>query len=278
MAVLNINNFVINRITRAMMFDSKTGIQMFSISSITDPVLTVTADQVSVLDSIGSVVMTFDRSKSGTFAGSNSFFDMNLLAAQSGNDKEIASEAEPILAPTMTETTTTAGQTEWILPVTPVGAVGAEVPYIAQLNPDGTEGTRYLLGATASATEFALDVATKTITLPTGLPAGTRLFAPYEFNMISGTRVVNDATHFPRSGIMWVQVLGVDICDKSTEYMAYLVFPNAKLDASHEITISPDGGHSFSVNLSQDYCSVGKVLYYWIVPDSFENQIPTPNP
>ncbi len=276
MSVLNVNNFAINRVVRAMMFDSKTGEQMFAINSIADPVLTITADQVAVVDALGATVMTFDRSKSGTFAGSNSFFDMNLLAAQSGTDKIVATETEPVLSPMMEEITTTAAQTEWVLKGTPIGPVGAEIPYIYELKRDGTLGTRYPIGATASATEFALDVTTKTITLPTGLAAGTRLFVNYEFNMIAGTMVVNDATHFPRAGTMWLQVMGADICDVSTEYLAYFVFPNAKLDSNFELSLTPDGGHNFQISMSQDYCSVGKVLFYVIIPD-VEAQ-PTPNP
>lgn len=180
---------------------------MFSCNQLRDPSIGITADSVEVTDAIGSRIAQFDRAKAATLTATNALFDMNLAAAQFGTKKNVASATNKIVSPIFEDITLTTGQTTVVLKQTPVGTAGAEIQFIYELKGDDTLGTKYALGATASATEFELDATTKTITLPTGI-TGSRIFVMYEYQADAAVEIVNTAKEFPTAGRFVMEVLG----------------------------------------------------------------------
>ena len=215
---------------------------------------------------MGTPIATFYRAKAAEFSAENALFDMNLMATQLGTEKKIASAASKIVVPAMESFTATDGK-QYELKHTPVTytvtkdgttSTVSSVKEVYALNGDSTFGTKYTCGTSASATEFA--ISGKTITLPTGLPAGTEMFVMYEYESANAVEVLNSANDFPVGCKFVMEVLGCDVCDQTNLIYAYVIFNNAKLSPDFDWNISTDGTHPFSMKAQQDYCDKEKRL------------------
>lgn len=263
----NLNNFVIDRVRRGTMFSPSTGEVLWSITQIKDASLSMTSESADVTDAIGSVIMKFDRSKNAEFSASNALFDTNLAAAQFGSEKKVAGTDSKIVVPAYEKVTVANGKA--VLSHVPAGTAGSEIKYIYALNGDSTLGTRYEVAATASATAFALDAETKTITVPTGVTGDIAVF--YEYETEEAVMLENNAKDFPKAGKFVMEVVGKDTCNTEKVYYAYVVFPNAKLKPDMDLSFATDGGHPFSMTMMQNYCDPDKRLFnIYIANDSDE--------
>ena len=262
MATFDVNNFVIDHVLRGVMTSTADGSYMWSINQITEPSLSVTTETSEAVDALGSKIATFDRAKNAEFSANNSLFDLGLFSAQNGRDKEVASADATITTPAF-ETLTYDGQTSVIaLAHIP----NEEIETIYALNGDGTLGTAYSSGGSASATKFVYNSDDHTITVPTGLNAGTQLFVMYEYEAENAVAATGDAINFPKAGKFIMEVLGTDVCDPTTKIHAYVIFPNAKLDANVDISFTTDGNHPFKILAQQSYCDSEKILYKIVIP------------
>lgn len=262
--IFDINNFVIDHVLRGVMA-KKNGEYMWSINQITNPSLNVTlSDTAQAVDALGSPITEFDRGRSAEFSAENSLFDLGLYAAQMGNEKQVATVDTTITSPAFEEIEVkgTADET-YVLAHTP----NAPITSVYLLNGDGTLGKDYTAGTKASETEFVYDEDTYTITLPTGLEAGSTLFVIYEYEATSAVSVTADGVNFPKKGKFIMEVLGTDVCDQENLIHAYVVFPNAKLDGNVDYSFTTDGTHPFTIKALQDYCDSKKKLFYIVVPD-----------
>ena len=254
-----INNFIIDHVLRGIM-TKKNGEYMWSINQITNPSLNVAlSDTAQAVDALGTVIQEFDRGRSAEFGAENSIFDLSLYAAQMGRDVETGAK---IVVPAFEEIDVT-DATEYVTKKTPI----APIDKMYALNGDGTLGTSFVVGTAASATEFVYDEATHTITLPTGLVAGSQLFVMYEYESEKATAVTANAVDFPKAGKFVLEVLGTDVCDPDTLIHAYVVFPNAKLDGNVDYTFATDGTHPFTIRAMQNYCDKEKKLFTIVIPE-----------
>lgn len=260
---MNINNFVIDHVLRGIMTSTADGSYMWSINQVTEPALNVTSDTAEAVDALGSAIATFNRGKKAEFSANNSLFDLGLFAAQNGVDKAVASESSKITTPALETITYDGKNSTVVLAHVPL----ADIAQIYLLNGDETLGTAYTSGTTASATKFVYSAESHSIVLPTGLATGSRLFVMYEYAATSATAVTGDAVNFPKAGKFVLEVLGTDTCDPTTLIHAYLIFPNAKLDANVDLSFTTDGKHPFKIICQQNYCDSKKVLFQLIVPE-----------
>lgn len=270
--MIDINNFVINRVRRATMFSSTTGEAMWNINQVEEPSLKVTTEKAEAVDAIGVKIMTFDRAKAAEFTASNSLFDFGLAAAQFGKAKEVAAAGATLVVPRWEEKKLTAEDIAagyvTLLEV-PAGTAGSEIPFIYTLNGDGTIKAKYAPNASAaSATQFKLTAAEKKVAFPTGLTAGTVLWIPYEYAAEDAVVVSNTAVDFPKAGKFVMEVLGSDVCDPTTLYYAYVEFPNAKLSGDVDISFTTDGKHPFTIEAMQQYCDSEKRLFSIKIPEA----------
>lgn len=261
MATFDINNFVIDRCLRAIMVDTETGEILWSINQITEPSIKCESDTTQATDALEVPIMEFDRAKKATFSATNSLFDLGLAAAQFGTKKEVASGEEKIIATAFETVDITAGTT-----VTLKHTPTEQIKYVYELKGDSTLGKKYTNGGSATADKFVHANGTNTITLPTGLAKGSQLFVEYQYETDEAVKVTNSATKFPTAGKLIVQILGADVCNVSTLYNAYLVFPQAKLSSNVDLTFSTDGKHPFEITCMQQYCDKEKKLFDIIVP------------
>lgn len=253
----DLNNFLIDRVRRGTMFSDTTGEAMWSITQIKDASLNMTSETADVTDAIGNVITQFDRSKNAEFSGTNALWDLGLSAAQFGSEKQVADSDNKIVVPVYEQLVVADGKI--VLSHVPVGTKNAEVKYIYALNSDSTLGTKYALGAGVNEKEFTLNAEQKTITVPTGVTGNIAVF--YEYESENAVMLQNNASDFPKAGKFVLEVIGKDTCDKTATYVAYIVFPNAKLKTDMDLSFSTDGGHPFSMQMMQDYCDLEKRLF-----------------
>ena len=259
----DVNNFVIDHVLRGVMTSAADGSFMWAVNQVTEPSLNVTSETAEAVDALGTPIATFNRGKQAEFSAQNSLFDLGLFAAQNGVEKEVASADSKIVAPAFEVIEIGANDESKVLAHQPL----ADITEIYQLKGDGTLGTKYVAGTTASESEFVYDAETNTVTLPTGLAAGSQLFTMYEYESENAVAVTGDAINFPKAGKFVLEVLGTDTCDPTTLIHAYIIFPNAKLDANVDISFTTDGNHPFTIKCQQNYCDSKKVLFQIVIPD-----------
>ena len=248
---INMNNFVIDRILRAV-GKSKAGDVLFAINQVTNPSLSVTSETSEALDALGSRIAVFNRAKSCEFSAENALFDMGLMAVQAGSKEGVVRGA--VKAVPAFDTITNGELAHTPVPADAVkiyevggdGAFGAEVKKSADGGIDGgfvLEGTK----------------------ITKGLSEGKQYMAVYEYDASDAIAVVNSATEFPNACELILEVLGCDVCDQEKLIYAYLVFPNFKISPDFDWSIATDGTHPFSGMAMQNYCDTKKELYRLVI-------------
>lgn len=256
----DMSNFIVDRVLRGVALSHTDDSVLFSINQITNPQLTVSSESTDAVDALGVPIQTFYRAKNAEFSAENALFDINLMAVQSGTEKQVATKDKKIVTPAFETIDIDGTSTTYTLKHTPI-----ETPdKIYYLKGDSTLGTVYAKGTAASATEFS--IAGKIVTPPTGLVAGDQLFVIYEYEATEAVSVVNSAQNFPTGCKFVMEVLGTDVCDSTKLIYAYLVFPNFKLSPDFDWTVSTDSTHAFSGKAQQEYCSKDKKLFQLIIP------------
>lgn len=263
--MINKENFIIDRYVRGNGYDPATGERWYTMTQMKDMNLKVNIDNsVDVVDAEGSKVETIEKGVSATLTGSNAFLNFDLLRHQLGASYEEATSEKTIAMPKWEEFVLTEGQTTVTLKETPVGTAGAEIGFIYVVPAAGGTSKSYTAGEAASADKFMLAAATKTLTLPTGLKAGDKVFVEYEYAAASGFKITKTADDKTKEHKFVALVLGHDLCDKNTQYAAWQVFPKAKFSQEIDQNFATDAAHTFTLNMTQDYCAARKVLFEFL--------------
>ena len=232
----DINNFVIDRVTRGVALSQKDDSVLFSINQMQNVSLNCASESTDAVDALGTPIATFYRAKSAEFSAENAIFDMNLMATQLGTTKKVASAGSKITAPAMESFTYGSGTYS----LKHIPKVAPNEIYV--LNGDSTFGKKYIKGTSASATEFALTG--QSMALPTDLNADDELFVMYDYETESAVEVVNSATEFPVGCKFVMEVLGCDVCDQTTLVHAYVIFNNFKLSPDFDWSIATENSTS----------------------------------
>ena len=254
----DINNFVIDRVTRGVALSQKDDSVLFSIIQMQNVSLNCASESTDAVDALGTPIATFYRAKSAEFSAENAIFDMNLMATQLGTAKRVASSGSKITAPAMESFTYGTGTYE----LKHAPKVAPNEIYV--LNGDSTFGKKFKKGTNASESEFS--IADKTVKLPIGLNADDELFVMYDYETENAVEVVNSATEFPVGCKFIMEVLGCDVCDQTTLVHAYVIFNNFKLSPDFDWSIATDGAHPFSGKAQQAYCDKEKRLFSIVIP------------
>ena len=254
----DINNFVIDRVTRGVALSQKDDSVLFSINQMQNVSLNCASESTDAVDALGTPIATFYRAKSAEFSAENAIFDMNLMATQLGTAKRVASSGSKITAPAMESFTYGTGTYE----LKHAPKVAPNEIYV--LNGDSTFGKKFKKGTNASESEFS--IADKTVKLPIGLNADDELFVMYDYETENAVEVVNSATEFPVGCKFIMEVLGCDVCDQTTLVHAYVIFNNFKLSPDFDWSIATDGAHPFSGKAQQAYCDKEKRLFSIVIP------------
>ena len=222
------------------------------MTQVQDAAINGAAEATEVLDNVGARIMTLYRAKTAEFSGANALFDLGLLGAQVGSEKKTGKATVPAF-----ETIEVGGEMK--LTHTPVG----DITEIFALNGDSSLGTKYTAGTAATATEFV--ITDNTITAPTGLADGTKLFVMYDYEATDAITIVNESNAFPKAVKIVIEALCYDPCDQDTKILCYITAKNAIMSSDFDVTLAAGETHSFTYQLQQDYCDSEKKLYEVVV-------------
>lgn len=247
---MNLNNFVIDRILRAVGKNSDDEI-LFAINQVTNASLNVTSETAEAVDALGTPIAIFNRAKTAEFSAENALFDLGLMATQAGSKKIVASADAPVLAPAFDLVE------DGKLKHTPVDTDAVK---FYTINSDGS------MGAEIARTGITIGDAAEDGKVPvTGLTTDDQVMAVYEYNAENAVAVINSATEFPKACELVLEVLGCDVCNQEELIYAYLIFPSFKISPDFDWSIATDGTHPFSGQAMQKYCDAKKELYRLVI-------------
>lgn len=170
------------------------------------------------------------------FTAENALINLNIIAAESGpvgEAKTLATSAAPIVVPGLKVAKASDGTT-----VVLKNATGT--PRVYGLFTNGTLGDEFQTGGTASASAFAYDDTTHTVTLPVNNDY-TQYLIRFDRTATENAIVIrNKADKFPGTVRLILKVLYVDPCSTDTVRSAYIELPSFQVSPEAEISIGSD--------------------------------------
>lgn len=277
MGELNFSSVFIDRVIRGVMLDKSSKSIIWGINQITEPSLEGTCESREIIDFMDTPIASLDRAKSMSFSGTNAVFDLGLLAAQWGTERNYSSANNTFVAPSFEEFDVKYGDEGTVtLKHNPVGTGANAIPYIYLLDGAGNTSTKYAYGAAASENAFTFNG--KTLTYPTGIVSESKQDAAFLviYNYTANgedqaIEVINSSDKFPTAGSFVMEILFRDNCDQATCYYGYLELPNAKLDGNITVNITADGKHPFTIKALQEYCSRDRRLCRIVIPEAVQD-------
>ena len=254
---MDVTNLVFDRARRGIMKSKVDGHVLIGLTDIGNINLNMTTNMEEVVDAREVPIMRLFKGKNASVSG-DTLFNTQLLAAQMGKEKKIASAENPIVTPCFD-----------LLPVSnnkvKLSHTPLETPkWIYGLNTDTTLGVAYSLGNDANATQFAYDASTQTVTLPTGFQ-GKQMFVEYEYESTESFEIENVAEGEPMAGEFILECLFRDPCAKEKMYGGYLIFPNGNMASDVDINFGTTERHAFQIDAMQEYCGTDKLLCRMVV-------------
>jgi hypothetical protein len=269
MANLNLSNFIVDRVISGVGYRSDESV-LFKMDQCQNTSITCGSEATDIVDNVGSPILTLYRSKTCEISGENAILDFNLTAIQMGADKTVATENATVVAP---------AQEIFEVPATEDGVAATydlkNTPkttptFLYALNKDSSLGKKYVVSTKADDIEGedgTFTITDKTITLPTGIEAGTQMFISYDYDASNAVEIVNSAKNFPKSCKLVLRVLGYNPCDKDNKLGAYIIFPSFEMSPDFDLSLNAGEAQSWSGKASQDYCSKDKALMKIVVVD-----------
>jgi len=241
------------------------GTPLYVLSQLSDASIEISAESKDTTDKDGVLIKRFWRAKTGTFTATNAMLNLNILAAQSGNEAQMAGQgAAAIIMPRII----IAQKTD--LTVSLAGFTSGARITVNALDTNGSMGKAYTLGTNASASEYA--ISGTTLTLPTDAEE-TQFIIKYDRSVTEGVKILNSADKFPKTVKLTLKALCVDPCHADELKGCYIVLPS--FQPSPETTIALGGDDTsidFTGDLQVNYCSTTKDLYtVYFCPDDDED-------
>lgn len=249
---------VIDRILQAVAEDFS-GNLLYRLTQLQDATIDTTSETKDATDNQGVLIKRFYTNKSVEFTATNTMLDLDVLGVTTGSGKQVASSKTPIEMPRMMVVDNS--NPTVTLPETPVAGTAK----VCAINTNGTLGTQYTAGSSASDTAFLL--AGTTLTLPTDSGA-TQFLIKYDYKSNTGVKVAQDADKFPSTIKLTLSVLCVDPCSADTLRHAYIIFPSFQVSPDTSVSLTTDSAFEFKGAAQVDYCSPNKNLYYIVMSES----------
>jgi len=263
--MFNPNELILEKIRAVEEYDPATDELTGRYTQIEQPNLQTGATATEVVDAIGTSIATFYTAQTGSFGFQNSLLSLDLAASQYGTTKQVANDTSKIIMPVSETITVGAGGTV-VLKYTPVGTSGAEVKYVKVINTNNTFGETYVISATAGAGKFTLDVATKTITLPSGVTG--KVFVNYYKETSTAVKVSKSTSAVPEVKKLLIHAIFHDPCNKNLVYAGVISCPRAQIDITQtDLNLTPDGKHAANYKLEKEYCNDEATLFDILVSE-----------
>ena len=268
----NIDNLVLDRVTRLTKQDISSGDIEWTANQIKDGTLECGGEAVNATDNVGATIGSFDRTKTSKFTASNSVINLGVFADQLGTkkevgaaDKKVVTKKVDVLEANPTAKTITLNWTP--LTTSPVTAIWA-------LTTEGGLGEKFAVTASDLATNKTnFTIAGKTITLGDDIPVKREDGSPmtfiviYKCEMENAVKITNSSDNFSKAGTFVLDSICHDVCDPSTKIYTIIVFERAKLSNNFSLEIKPDGTQPIEFEGMTNYCSKDKEQFYVVIPE-----------
>ena len=200
-----LGDLIIDRISMgyAEKFD---GTPLYVLTQLSEASIEISAESRDAVDKDGTLIKRFWNAKTGEFTATNAMLNLNIMAAQSGNEADIATSENVIVMPKII--TVKSGTT-----VTLDGYVSGARITVNALGTNGAMGKAYTQGTTASATEFGL---TGTRFTPPTDTAESQYVVKFDRQVTEGVDILNSADKFPATVRLTLKGLCVDPCEADT--------------------------------------------------------------
>lgn len=263
MADFNINVFIPQKVTRAI-HTTNSGLTNWYTNQVQDLSIKVDGQEQTKQDANGNVIATITQGKSCSVSFATPVYDINIIAAQNGTTKKIASVSDTIVSPAFEEFEIGNEQTTVVLSKTAiVGTLSVQT-----LTKDGSIKNVYKVGDATAKGTVTYTGGTRTVTFASGdIAKGDTVLVKYEYNATEAVGFTASANDFPNAGRLYIEVEGFDICDQSTKIYAYYRFPTAKMKSSYQTDIKLDATYNVEMDCAVDYCDKDKQFYSLVVPN-----------
>ena len=200
-----LGDLIIDRISMgyAEKFD---GTPLYVLTQLSEASIEISAESRDAVDKDGTLIKRFWNAKTGEFTATNAMLNLNIMAAQSGNEANIATADNVIVMPKII--TVKSGTT-----VDLDGFVTGNRITVNALGTNGAMGKAYTQGTTASATEFGL---TGTRFTPPTDTAESQYVVKFDRQVTEGVDILNSADKFPATVRLTLKGLCVDPCEADT--------------------------------------------------------------
>lgn len=200
-----LGDLIIDRISMgyAEKFD---GTPLYVLTQLSEASIEISAESRDAVDKDGTLIKRFWNAKTGEFTATNAMLNLNVMAAQSGNEANIATADNVIVMPKII--TVKSGTT-----VDLDGFVTGNRITVNALGTNGAMGKAYTQGTAASATEFGL---TGTRFTPPTDTAESQYVVKFDRQVTEGVDILNSADKFPATVRLTLKGLCVDPCEADT--------------------------------------------------------------
>lgn len=194
--------------------------------------------------------------------------NLNVLAASTGNEKEVASSTTKITMPKITVVKQGSAATVSLLNLTAgeelaepadVESPGATIKVNA-LGNNGAMGKAYIKDTTASADNFAYNPTTGVLTLPTDTDVD-KFVIKYNRKTQNAVKVTNSADKFPTTVSLTLKCLAIDPCKPDIVRACYVLIPSFQVSPEVNITLNTEGTLDYTGSMQVNYCGDDKELY-----------------
>lgn len=178
---------------------------LYVLSQLTDATIDIKANSEDATDKQGNLVKKFWKSKQGSFTANNAMLNLSIMAAASGEAKELATPDHKLRMPKIIEVPGT---------TTSVDLTGLDPDALDNLSVigygnNGSMTRAYEKGAVASETEYAVTSAGK-LSLPTPKSPEDKFMIKYFRLVETGGAVHNKADKFPGTIKLTIKAICVD--------------------------------------------------------------------
>lgn len=270
----NIDNLIIDRITRITKQSISTGDVEWTANQIADGKLDCGGEEVIAKDGVGSTIASFDRTKTSKFSCTNSVLNLGVLADQLGTTKEIGTSTAKIVTKKVDilEPITASGATTLTLKYTPLAT--APISAVWAMTQEGGLGQKYEVSASAATGNFT--IAGRVITLGADMPVtddnGDKVMyiAIYKCEIEDAVKITNSGDNYTKIGTFVCDALFSDVCDPATKYYGMVIFDRAKLANTFSLDLKPDGTQPIEFEGFTQYCGKEKNQFYIVIPKDDE--------
>lgn len=221
--------YALKKVRKITLRDIATGKNKAILSDLKTVTLTGNADTVWADGQDGTHLVGFDVNKVAGLTAENGAIDIGYMEVQTGGTLTKVSNGKAVL---FTETLTIGASGAVSTSHKASGVAGNELGFIYPVDSTGDPDrlNSIVQAATASASAFAYDPATKAITLPTGttLVEGDQIYVEYFPTFTSYEELTNDSDKFAETCAIYVDAWFTDICTKK-DVPLQLILPAGKV-------------------------------------------------